>query len=101
MSDSYKGIWKLDDFSNGKYLVCKRSVVGHFSEHATKTYSVVTALTTEDIALLSVASAVVANACLETTAPEHKLHNSVAGSDSLKLLGPNMTQLHVGTESGA
>lgn len=101
MSDSYKGISKLDDFSNGKYLVWKRLVLGHFSEHAKKTYSVVTALTTEDIALLSVTAAVVANACLETTAPERKLHDSVAGSDILKFLGPNMTQLHVRTESGA
>ena len=82
MSDSYKGIQKLNDFGSGQFLVWCRLTLAYFSQHAPRTYGVLTAKTESDVAALS----------------EDQL--VVAGADVLKFLGPALTQLHVRTDSG-
>ena len=100
MSESYKGISKLDSFSNGQYPVWKRLVLGFFAEHAKLTYAVLTAATDAEIAAMSEADRDAVRATLANNLAARTKHLAIAGADVLKFLGPSMTQLHVRTVSG-
>ena len=100
MADSYKGIAKLNTFVGGQYPPWKRLTLGYFNQHCPRTFTVLTTPSDDEIAAMPAAEAVAARAAAAATAAERAKHDGIAGADVLKFLGPEMTRLHVRTESG-
>jgi hypothetical protein len=100
MSDSYKGIIKLDNYDGGQFPSWKRLVLGYFSSQAPKSYAVITTPSDDEIAQMPPVQALAARVVANATASERARHDEIAGADILRFLGPEMNRLHVRTKSG-